>query len=150
MGDWMGKSLSISLIYMRISKGKGIQFIVLYPPKRSHDLPLLAGLYTQKPFQSPIAEQLAAYSAHTLSTALFMLGTLLQLGRLKQYGINCLAQEQTKVPRPRIEPATLWLLVGHLTNWATLSPVVELTLAGTKPRPARPCLGYHVDIAHIK
>ena len=28
------------------SKGKGIQFIVLYPPKCSHDLPSLAGLYT--------------------------------------------------------------------------------------------------------
>ena len=34
-------------------KGKGIQFRVLYPPKRSHDLPPLAGLYTRKPFQSP-------------------------------------------------------------------------------------------------
>ena len=35
-----------------------------------------------------------------------MLGTHLQLGRLKQYGINCIAQEQTKVPRPSIETAT--------------------------------------------
>ena len=34
-------------------KGKGIRFIVLYPPKCSHDLPPLAGLYTRKPFQSP-------------------------------------------------------------------------------------------------
>ena len=34
-------------------KGKGIWFIALYPPKRSHDLPPLAGLYTRKPFQSP-------------------------------------------------------------------------------------------------
>ena len=34
-------------------KGKGIRFIDLYLPKRSHDLPPLAGLYTQKPFQSP-------------------------------------------------------------------------------------------------
>ena len=34
-------------------KGKGIRFLVLYPPKRSHDLPPLAGLYTQKPFQPP-------------------------------------------------------------------------------------------------
>ena len=34
-------------------KGKGSRFIVLYPPWRSHDLPLLAGLYTRKPFQSP-------------------------------------------------------------------------------------------------
>ena len=30
--------------------GKGIRFIVLYPPKRSHELPPLAGLYTRKPF----------------------------------------------------------------------------------------------------
>ena len=35
------------------SKGKGIWFIVLYPPKHLHDLPPLAGLYTRKPFQSP-------------------------------------------------------------------------------------------------
>ena len=58
-------------------KGKGIWFIVLYPPKCSHNLPPLAGLYTQKPFQSPrdIPEQLAAYSAQALSTALSMLGT---------------------------------------------------------------------------
>ena len=71
--------------------------MVLYPPKRSHDLPPLARLYTQKPFQYPrdIPDQLAAYSAQALSTALFML-----------YGINCLAQGQTKVPRPGIEPAT--------------------------------------------
>ena len=34
-------------------KDKGIRFIVLYPPKRSHDLLPLAGLYTRKPFQSP-------------------------------------------------------------------------------------------------
>ena len=55
--------------------GKGIRFIVLYPPKRSHNLPPLAGLYTLKPFNPPrdIPEQLAAYSAHALSTALFML-----------------------------------------------------------------------------
>ena len=30
-------------IYIYIYKGKGIQFIVLYPPKCSHDLPPLAG-----------------------------------------------------------------------------------------------------------
>ena len=54
-----------------------------------------------------IPEQLAAYSAQTLSTALFMLGThLFQLGGLRQYGINYLAQGQTKVPRPGIEQAT--------------------------------------------
>ena len=34
-------------------KVKVFGFIVLYPPKRSHDLPPLAGLYTRKPFQSP-------------------------------------------------------------------------------------------------
>ena len=51
---------------------KGIRFIVLYPPKCTY-----IQLYIQKPFQSPgdIPEQLAADSAHTLSTALFMLGT---------------------------------------------------------------------------
>ena len=32
---------------------KGIQFIVMYPPKHSHNLPPLAGLYTWIPFQSP-------------------------------------------------------------------------------------------------
>ena len=36
-----------------IIQDKGIRFIVLYPPKDSHDLFSLAGLYTQKPFQSP-------------------------------------------------------------------------------------------------
>ena len=41
---------------------KGIQFIVLYPPKCSHDLPPLAGLYTQKPFQSPEGYSRAASS----------------------------------------------------------------------------------------
>ena len=30
-----------------------VYIIVLYPPKRSHDLPPLACLYTRKPFQSP-------------------------------------------------------------------------------------------------
>ena len=57
---------------------KGIRFIVLYPPKCSHDLPPLAGtVHTETIFNPPgdIPEQLAAYSAHTLSTALFMLGT---------------------------------------------------------------------------
>ena len=28
----------------------------------------------------------------------------MQLGRLSQYGINCLAQGQTKVPMPGTEP----------------------------------------------
>ena len=48
----------------------------MYPPKCSHDLPPLAGLYTRKSFQSPgdIPEQLAAFSAQALSTA-FMLCT---------------------------------------------------------------------------
>ena len=50
-----------------------------------------------------IPEQLAAYSAHALSTALFMLDTHFAL---KQYGINCLAQGQTKVPRQGIKPAS--------------------------------------------
>ena len=61
---------------------KGIRFKVLYPPKRSHDLPPLAGLYTWKPFQSlgDIPEQLAACSAQALSTALFMLGTYFAAG----------------------------------------------------------------------
>ena len=38
------------------------------------------------------------------------------LGRLKQYGINCLAQGQTKCPRPGIKPATYCLLVRHPNN----------------------------------
>ena len=59
------------------SFSKCIQFIVLYPPKRSHDLPPLAGLYTRKPFQSPegYSRAAAAYSTQALSTALLMLGT---------------------------------------------------------------------------
>ena len=67
-------------IYAPKVKGKGIRFIVLYPPKRSHNS--LAGLYTRKPFQSPreIPEQLAAYSEHALSTALLMLGTHFAVG----------------------------------------------------------------------
>ena len=59
-------------------KSKGIRFIVLYPPKCSHDLPPIASLYARKPFQSPggyIPEQLESYSAQALSTALSMLGT---------------------------------------------------------------------------
>ena len=57
---------------------KGIRFIVLYPPKCSHDLSPLAGLYTLKPFHvnpGDISEQQAAYSAQALSTALLMLVT---------------------------------------------------------------------------
>ena len=42
--------------------GKGIRSIVLYPPKCSHDLPPLAGLYTQKPFQYPEAYSRAVRS----------------------------------------------------------------------------------------
>ena len=41
------------MIYISMDKGKGIRFIVLYPSKCSHNLPSLAGLYAQKPFQSP-------------------------------------------------------------------------------------------------
>ena len=68
---------AIIAIHLFVCKGKGIRFIVLYPPKRSHDLPSLAGLYTRKPFQSPrdVLEQLAAYSAQALSTALLIIGT---------------------------------------------------------------------------
>ena len=60
----------------------GIRFIVLYPPKCSHNLPPLAGLNTRKPFQSPrdIPEQLAAYSTQALSTAFLMLGTQFAAG----------------------------------------------------------------------
>ena len=44
---------------------------------------------------------------HTLYALTYLCKVpILQLGRLRQYGINCLAQEQTKVPRPGIEPAT--------------------------------------------
>ena len=55
----------------------GIQFVVLYPPKRAHDLPPLAGLCTKSHFNPPgdIPEQLAAYIAQALSMALFILGT---------------------------------------------------------------------------
>ena len=64
----------VTLIYT-----KGIRYIVLYPPKCSHGLPPLAGLYTWKPLQSPedIPEQQAAYtnSAQALSTTSSMLGT---------------------------------------------------------------------------
>ena len=73
-------------------KVKGIRFIVLYPPKCSHNLPPLAGLYTRKPL-GDIPEQLTAYSALALSTAFIY--------------------------------ATYWLLVQHLTNWATLSLYVN-------------------------
>ena len=41
----MGVRFTMLLAYL-----EGIRFIVLYPPKCSHDLPPLAGLYTQKPF----------------------------------------------------------------------------------------------------
>ena len=41
------------MIYNFKGKAKGIRFIVLYPPKCSHNLPSLAGLYTGTPFQSP-------------------------------------------------------------------------------------------------
>ena len=51
-----------------IGKGKGIRFIVLYPPKCSHDLLPLAGLYTQKPFQSPGGYSRAAGSIQRTSS----------------------------------------------------------------------------------
>ena len=54
------------------NKGKGIWFIVLYPPKCSLDLLSLAGHFN--PLRD-IPEQLAAYSAQALSTVLLMLGT---------------------------------------------------------------------------
>ena len=42
-----------------------------------------------------IPEQLAAYISQALSTASSMLGTpFLHLGRLGQYGINCLAKDR--------------------------------------------------------
>ena len=51
-------------------KGKGNRFIVLYPPKRSHDLLPLAGTVHRNHFNPPgdLPEQLAAYRAHDLST----------------------------------------------------------------------------------
>ena len=55
----------------------------MYPPKCTHDLPSLAGLYTQKPFHYPrdtFPEQLAAYSAQALSTALLLLGPYFTAG----------------------------------------------------------------------
>ena len=82
---------------------KGIRFIVLYPPKRSHDLPPLAGTVHTETISIPreIFQSNWQHIAHnTLSTALFMLGTPFcsWVSRLKQYGINYLAQGQTKVP----------------------------------------------------
>ena len=79
-----------------VSSDEGIRFIVLYPPKCSNNLLSLAGLYTRKPFQSPrdIPEQLAAYSAQALSTALLMLGTYFAAWLTEAI---CLAQGQTKV-----------------------------------------------------
>ena len=54
-------------------KGKGIRFIVLYPPKCSHDLQPLAGLYTLKPFHSIFQSNWQHNNTQALSTALFML-----------------------------------------------------------------------------
>ena len=51
-GQYMGID-ELMIFWCEVAKGKGIQFIVLYPPKRLHDLPPLAGQYTRKPFQSP-------------------------------------------------------------------------------------------------
>ena len=52
-----GKHGTLSTIYILVmiidESNKGVRFIVLYPPKCSHDLPPLAGLYIQTPFQSP-------------------------------------------------------------------------------------------------
>ena len=64
-------------------KGKGIRFIALYPLKCSHNLPSIAGLYTQKPFLYPEGYSRASgslYSTQALSTALLMLGTHLAAG----------------------------------------------------------------------
>ena len=49
-------------------KVKGIWFIVLYSPKRSHDLPPLVGLYTRKPFQSPEGYYRAVGSIQRISS----------------------------------------------------------------------------------
>ena len=51
-------------------KGKAIRFLVLYPPKSSQAC--THGKYFNH--LGDIPEQLAAYSAHALSTALFILG----------------------------------------------------------------------------
>ena len=61
-----------------LGKGKGIWFIVLYPPKCSHDLPPLAGTVHTETISIPwgIFQSNWHHIAHThLSTALFMLGT---------------------------------------------------------------------------
>ena len=42
------KKYFLKFILIRTSTGKGIRFIVLYPPKCSHNLPSLAGPYTRK------------------------------------------------------------------------------------------------------
>ena len=56
---------------------KGIRFIVLYSLKRSHDLPPLAGTVHMEIISIPggFSRELAAYSAHALSTTLFTLCT---------------------------------------------------------------------------
>ena len=57
---------------------KGIRFIVLYPPKRSHKLPPLAGPVHTETISIPrgIFQSNSEHIAHNaLSTALFMLGT---------------------------------------------------------------------------
>ena len=50
------------------TKGKGIQFIVLYPPKRSHDLPPLAGTVHTETISIPrgIFQSNWQHIAHTL------------------------------------------------------------------------------------
>ena len=57
----------------------------------------------------------------------------MQLARLGQYGMNWLAQGQTKVPRPGIEPATYWLLVRHL-QCRHLIPALNAWSAGHNTR----------------
>ena len=60
--------LRADLIDDRILKGKGIRFIVLYPPKRSHNLPPLAGTVHTETISIPrgIFQSNWQHIAHTL------------------------------------------------------------------------------------
>ena len=80
-------------------KGKGIRFIVLYPSKCSHYLPPLAGGNHLNPPRD-IPEQLAAYSAQALSTALLMLGTHFAVGYTEAIWnkLSCPRTDQTCAP----------------------------------------------------
>ena len=73
------------------NKGKGIRFIVLYPPKCSHNLPPLAGLYTRKPFQSPGGYSIICMTAIYIYPNLFIFRSFVHLGAGLSVGLSGLA-----------------------------------------------------------